>query len=295
MCDSFFNEIRNAPNTSVIREQTELLREEQNKKISEMWEPNFKTTLSAINTFNKEDRVNKAVFTGQEFLKITHNFSHIRGVRVFRDRVSAIIQGFITQTWQDKYNKLKKEIKELQTKRRFKDVILKLQSFLDELTAEDNIAIKQLRKKVERKLGQIDGTQIIFGRVRRYQTLVALAISNYEDKRFQKAINYMEEAIRVIKGVSFEKKDILLKDTGIIVKDLEFIFLCQDKITESKINEMVKKAKKLLKNGEESKAKSLLVEAQKQHNELSTLYQGLEKNKYRSLLQTIRISINQNN
>ena len=37
-----------------------------------------------------------------------------------------------------------------------------------------------------------------------------------------------------------------------------------------------------------------VLEVQKEHNGLSTLYQGLEKNKYRSLLQTIRISINQN-
>lgn len=295
LCNSVFREIKFLPNTILIEKQTKLLKKEQNNKITEILEPIFKETLSTINNLDKRNQKNIAVQVGQKFLEDTSNFSFINTVRVFRDRISIIIQNLVIQVWRNRYSLLEKKAKDLQKRRKFNDAISKLESFLIDLSYEDINALKELENEVHKKIIQIKEKQQEVEKIDYYQEIIGKALKNYEIKQYHKAIKYMEEAIKQIKGENTEGTNIRLKNTGVLVKDIEFIFLCQDKIKERQINEMVKKAKDLFKLGEKNEAMSLLLEAQENHEKLSTLYINLENAMYKSSLHTIRNLINQIN
>ena len=230
--------------------------------------------------------LNKVVFPMSEFLSNPEDF-------YFRKKFTAEIESIILQEYKERYSKLLDNIKKLEKQGEFENALSVLCEFFDQISDKTINNIQQLKKDVQSKIDLLTKTKEKVESTNYYQDLVGNALNYYNKEQYPKAIEYMKIAIAHVKGSNSENRGILLKDTGMIVKDIDFIFLCQDKIKEREINKLIEEACILLKNQDNYKAKRLFLDAQEIHNEFSTLYQDIERKKYRTLIQIIRNYINQ--
>lgn len=284
VCKPFFTAIKTAPQSLIIQEQVKVLSKERNEAITEIFRIGFRDVLS----FTGGGSPKEVISRGKEFLIATEGYSRIPGIRIFRQNTSKEIQHSTVKIWQKKFETLKEEIKVLLKRKRFYDSIHELESFIQELPVSETPLLANLYSKAEKKIKDIQFYQTMAGDINTYQNYVDIAMRRYEDAQYEKAIKYMKRAIIIIKG-----KNLLLLNTSILIKDFEFIFLCEDKIKEQEIEEMMTRAQRSITHGNPTEALSLYMTAQRLHDKLSTIYQRIERKKYKLLLQNIRFHLHQ--
>lgn len=282
VCKPFFTAIKSAPQSLIIQEQVKVLRKEQNEAITEIFRSSFRDVLSFTGGGSPEEVISR----GKEFLIATKGYSHIPGIRIFRQNTSKEIQDSTVKIWQKKFETLKEEINVLLERKKFYDSIDGLESFIQELPVLEAPLLARLYSKAEKKIKNILFYQTRVGDISTYQNYVDIAMGRYENAQYEKAIKYMKRAIIIIKG-----RDFPLLDTSILIKDFEFIFLCEDKRKEQEIEETMARAQRLITHGNLAEAMSLYMAAQQLHDRLSTIYQRIEGKKYKLLLQNIRFHL----
>lgn len=248
----------------------------------------FENSATFSNRLEFLHLLNNAISPVSESLSNPEDFT-------FRKRFSTKLESIIIQKYEERYNRLSEEVKTLEKHEKFEDALSLLHEFLVKLRYRAISNSERLRKKVQQRIDDLFKTKIKVESTEYYHDLVGKALNHYEEEKYSKAIEYMEIAIAHVKGDNFEERNVLLKDTEMIVKDIEFVFLCQDKIKERHLSKLIENAKLILKGGDDQKAKELFLEAQERHNEFSTLYRSVERKRYRILLQTIRNYLNQIN
>ncbi len=292
-CTSFFTSLQNYPQTDITEKCKALIRKEFDIATKLFWEGVYKEDFAKIVNLKKRRNFGLAINIGREFLKKTQNVSLVPGIKIYRDRIFDLIQDPIAQKWLGKYKTIKNYTTKIRTHRQFEQAVMQSEKFLKySLKDQDVVAVHQLRLKTTKKVERLQTDLIFFGRKDNYDNFVTRAMINYELGCYERAIKYIDKAIKLLKLYQLEEQEVLIKNTKIFVKNVQFKFLCQDKIREREIRVMIDTARKLYYDEKESKAISVLLEAQGQFNMFSTLYKDLENKAYKKLFREIRNGIN---
>jgi len=90
--------------------------------------------------------------------------------------------------------------------------------------------------------------------------LVSIAIISYDDENYENAILCINKVIKLLKLFQLEEKDIFFKNHQIFVKNIQFKFLCRDKIREKELRSMIETARKVYNKGKTGQSLGLLFE-----------------------------------
>lgn len=229
-CEHFFHFIQPYPKTDVIKREQTLIIQQYDTAIERSWEEQYKETNTKIKDLIKKGNNTKAIGIGKDFITSSEKYSSVKSMRIFRDGIIGLIEAPITQMWQEKYQKVKQEVKNLGTRKQFQDAYKKMNLFLLETEEDKDIdGVNRLRERIQRRYTQVRTLEPQITKREDYENLVAKAQENYESKEYEKAIYYTDAAIELVKTHNLEEKEIFLKDTRTHVTLVRFKFLCEDK------------------------------------------------------------------
>jgi len=293
-CEEFFKFLEPYPKTTEIEKERELIKKEYNISIESICEIQHNIIRPEIRELLKKRNYEKVIESGKKFLTSIEKHPDVKGVRLARDGIIMLIEPPITQKWEEKYQKIRQEIRTPGTPREFQHAYKLIDSFFLETEEDKNFPeVERLRNKIQNKYRRIKTLEPRIIKEEKYEGLVSKAQKNFEKGIYQRAIYFTQKAIELVKDPNLEEISIAVnKDTSTHVILAQFKFYCMDKINERDINRLIDKANELYSKGEIVKSKALLQKTLELHGQLSDLYKELEGRRHRELFEVIRRGLN---
>jgi len=265
-CAEFLESIKKYVQISRFSERFRKVHDIKEDAIIKIWEPKYKELQTTLKDMLANNKKEKAIDLGMEFIEELKNDSKITGIRIFRQDIYLIIEPSIVKKYSTLYENTLTQIKQLQHKREYPSALKKAALFLKKIKKyENNKNIEILERRMKKRIEIIE-VEKDNGKMRDlYDDVIIRVERARENNDYEGAIALLEDA-----KSDAEQKGGHSKIYNLFANDITNFK--QEKVIIGYMKEIQTQADKLKGQGHHNTAMLISQKAQELHNAIPMIY-----------------------